>query len=220
PDRRAASVKLMKETVETAADLGAEYVVAHIQRPENFGGDNPSGFTPEKAVDSAKKSLDELLRFADRVEMPVLIENIFRNKSFFSADHYLSLLNEFPRCGFCLDVGHLDVDAHELDFSFDDFLDSLLPWIKAVHLQNSNSGNPAAGARPWKVPVHPSQSPRDGWHDIASMLEKILSANPNCVINFESRINIPEEEEMLREGIEWVKELIPRITPKTSVLSD
>lgn len=210
-ERRLESVKLMEDAIIDAAEIGGEYTVVHIQRPENFGGDNPDGFSEQAALDSARRSCETLLETARRHNMPLYIENLFRNRSFHAPETYRALLDSFPDLGFCLDIGHLDVDSREFGFPFDEFLDAVMPYLRDVHLQNSNSGPVVEGVRPWKYPVHPAQKEADGWRDIPAILCKIVSANPDCYINFESRINIPEEEQILHEGIDWIKDLLPEI---------
>ncbi len=212
--RRLASVELMEKTIENAAEIGGEYAVVHIQRPENFGGENPAGFTETAALDSARRSCETLLASAAKHKMPVFIENLFRNKSFFSPASHRALLDSFPELGFCLDIGHLDVDSREFGFPLDEFLDAVMPYIRDIHLQNSNSLGIVEGPRSWKCPVHPSQTVADGWLDIESILTKILSSHPNCFINFEIRINLPDNEKNIREGIDWIKGLIPKILGK------
>lgn len=208
--RRLESLRLMEKNIGDALALGAEYVVAHIQRPENYGGLNPEGFSAREALDSAKEGCEQLLRRAAAGGMPVYIENLFRNSSFFAPETSRALLDSFPELGFCLDIGHLDVDAREFGFPFEEYLDAVMPYLRAVHLQNSNPAH-AGGSRTWKIPVHPSQTEAEGWRDIEKILRKILAHNPRCIINFEQRMNVPEELEMIREGIEWVKKLIPEI---------
>jgi len=210
-DRRAASLDLMELSICDAAQIGGEYVVVHIQRPENFGGDNPDGFSERHALDSARRSCERLLNIAIDKNVSLLIENLFRNRAFYAPATYRALLDSFPELGFCLDVGHLDVDSREFGFPLDEFIDAVAPYLRDVHLQNSNSSQAAYGPRPWKYPVHPSQTEADGWRDIPAILRKILVFNTECHINFESRINLPEEETVIREGIEWIKTLLPEI---------
>ncbi|HOO56303.1 MAG TPA: TIM barrel protein [bacterium] len=210
-ERREKSIDMMLVTLKEAARLGAEYVVVHAQRPENFGGENTAGFDQKQALDSAKRSCEVLSSKSIEYSVPVYIENLFRNRSFYSPESFNNLLESFPEMGFCLDVGHLAVDSRELDFPFDEFVDAVLPSIKAIHLQNANPDYDNGMNRPWKIPVHPSQRKEDGWCDIEGLLGKVLKYNPDCTVNFESRTNVPEERRMLIEGIEWIKELIPSI---------
>jgi sugar phosphate isomerase/epimerase len=210
-DRRLASMKLMEGAISDAADVGGEYIVFHIQRPENFGGDNPDDFSERAALDSARRSCERLLAAAREKNIPIFIENLFRNRSFHAPATYRALLDSFPEIGFCLDIGHLEVDSREFGFPFDEFMDAVMPNLKDVHLQNSNSTPVVTEPRSWKYPVHPAQTVVDGWLDIPSILTKIFRAKPDCYINFESRIILPDEEQIIREGIEWIKNLIPEI---------
>jgi sugar phosphate isomerase/epimerase len=209
--RRRASLELMERNLADAAALGAEYAVVHIQRPENFGGSNPPGFGEQDALESAKRSCERLLETSNSLGVPVFIENLFRNSTFNSPESHANLLDSFPELGFCLDAGHLDVDSREFGFPFDEFLDAVLPHLKEIHLQNSNPSIEDGKGRPWKIPVHPSQSASDGWLDVVKLLVKALSANPRCIVSLESRMNVPEEQDMIREGVEWMKRIVPQI---------
>jgi sugar phosphate isomerase/epimerase len=213
-DRRMKSLALMERTIAAAGAIGAEYVVVHAQKPENFGGDNPIGFDEQAALDSALRSCEKLVELSGRHDVPVLVENVFRNSSFFSAKSFRAVFDSFPELGFCLDVGHLDVDCRLYDFDFDEFIDSALPFMKAIHLQNSNPDYPIGGRQQWKIPVHPSHTAKDGWRDIEALLRKVLAANPQCAVNFEMRYGIPEENTIYEEGVDWIKRLIPEILSK------
>lgn len=210
-ERRLESVGFMKQAIRDAEELGGEYVVVHAQRPENFGGDNPAGFDEAAALDSAKRGCECLLSESQRRGIPVFIENLFHNRAFYSPASFSALLESFPEFGFCLDIGHLDVDSREFGFPFDEFLDAVMPYLREIHLQNSTSRPTEEVPRPWKYPVHPSQKPEDGWCDIPAILEKILCARPYCLINFESRIMLPDDEQVIREGMEWIKGLVPEL---------
>lgn len=207
-DRRRLAVGLMSDNVALAADMGAEFVVVHTQRPEQFAGVAPCHFCGRSAMDSAMRSLDELLAKSEDAKVPVLIENIMDNSGFYSAEQYLELLEKFPPLGFCLDVGHLDVDCRRFGMPLIDFVRALAPRTREVHLQNSSKPGECESPRPWKVPVHPSQSPDCGWVDIESVLREVLAASPDCVINFEFRAEKIHGHDFILEGMEWVRGLL------------
>lgn len=210
-DRRKAAQNMMIESMNEAADLGAEYAVVHLQRPEFFGGPNPSDASVQNALDIAKRGCEELLEKSIALNLPLYVENLMDNSLFNSPDSYVELFREFPELGFCLDLGHLEVDSRKFEFSMDEFIDATISRIKAVHLQNSEPGQLDFKTRHWKVPVHPQQDIQAGWMDIESILNKILTENRNCAINFEARVDEIYNFDYMREGIEWIKEMLPRL---------
>lgn len=209
--RRDMGLRLMAESARDAAELGAEYLVVHTQRPEHFGGANPDTATREQARGIVTDSCNTLMRYYSDFGVPFYLENQMDNSLFCTADDYISVLRKFPDFGFCLDIGHLDVDARKFGFSFSGFIDDMLPYIRAVHLQNSNSAQSDFIGRHWKIPVHPDQKTEDGWRDIECILKKILGYNRNCVINFEARPDELHDMNYMREGVMWIKKLMPDI---------
>ncbi len=210
-ERRFAGLELMKQAARDAAELGAEYVVVHTQRPEHFGGANPDEATRDEALDILMRSCDILMDYYYEFGVPFYLENQMDNAVFNRAQDYIKLLEKFPDFGFCLDIGHLDMDSRKFGFSFLEFIEQMLPFIKAVHLQNSNSAESDFNGRHWKIPVHPDQKTEDGWQDIEGILKKILGHNRDCVINFEARPDEIHGFDYMREGIMWIKNLMPHI---------
>ena len=210
-DRRRLGVNLMLDTMREAACLGAEYMVVHLQRPEHFGGSNPSDSTVQSAVDIASSSCEVLHKASQELKIPVLLENLMDNTIFNRPETYVELLERFPGMGFCLDVGHLDVDARAFGFTFDEFVETLSPYIRAVHLQNSRTRQSDFNGRHWKIPVHPDQKETGGWLDIEKVLRGILFRNRGCVINFEARLDEDHDHDYMAAGVRWIQELLPQI---------
>ncbi|MEW6203533.1 MAG: TIM barrel protein [bacterium] len=202
-DRRRRSFNLIRTTMEEGAEMGAEYTVVHLQRPAHFSGDDLTNVTEQQLLDSLHAACDELAALADKIGMPVRVENLFDHPLFYEASSYQKMFEEFPALGFCLDVGHLDVDSRRFGFDFMDFIHTLLPYTRAVHLQNSRSGNEGFESRYWKAPVHPSQNPSEGWRDIPAVLRTILTRNPDCVVNFEAKPDYYPTRDFMLEGIKW-----------------
>jgi sugar phosphate isomerase/epimerase len=206
-DRRRLAVGLMLDSIRIAADMGAEFVVVHIQRPEQFAGVAP-GCTALKAMDSALRSAEALAEKSAELDMPVLVENLMDNACFYLPEHYLALLEKFPSLNFCLDIGHLDLDARRFGFEFYDFVRALAPRTREIHLQNSSGAAMGDGKRLWKTPVHPTQTEAEGWRDVGAVLRDVLAARPDCIVNFEFRPQKYHDENFIREGIEWVRGIV------------
>lgn len=210
-DRRLLSLGMIEKTIAEASEMGAEYVVIHIQRPEHFGGKNPPGVSSQEAYSIVSRSCEKVSELSEKFRMPVLLENQMDNSAFNQFDLYCKLFDSFPSLKFCLDIGHLDIDARQFGFPFYDFIDALLPFLRAVHLMNSNSGQLDFTDRHWKIPVHPDQRESDGWRNIEFIIRKILNHDSSIIINFESRPDKIYNVEYMLEGISWIKELIIKI---------
>jgi sugar phosphate isomerase/epimerase len=207
-ERRRMAVAMMVDNISLAAEMGAEFIVVHVQRPEQFAGAAPGGFDERKALDTALASAETLAAKSAETGLPVLIENLMDNSTFHRAEQYLAVLDAFPELGFCLDVGHLDVDARKFGFDLMEFVRAVAPRTKAMHLQNSAEPSLSTAPRPWKIPVHPSQNPRDGWCDIHTIISETLKVSPDCIINFEFRPGKEHENGYIAEGMDWVRGII------------
>jgi sugar phosphate isomerase/epimerase len=203
--RRERTIALIGRNLKSAAELGAEHLVVHIQRPVFFSGDDPNGLTDENLFEAAEASCARLAEMSREAGVPILLENLMDNPHFCRAETYLALFERFPEFGFCLDVGHLDVDARSFGVDFEGFVRALAPHTRAVHLQNSRGGGDNFEGRYWKMPVHPSQNTGDGWRDIVWLLDTVLAANPRCIVNFES---VPTDIDYAAEGVRWVRGLL------------
>ena len=159
-------------------------------------------------MDAACRSAEALVEKSGRAGVPVLIENIMDNSGFYRAEQYLELLEKFPPLGFCLDIGHLDVDARRFGIDFREFVRTLAPRTCEVHLQNSTEPGNSTAPRPWKIPVHPSQTPEAGWCDIEAVLRDVLAARPDCVVNFEFRPDKGQDKNFILEGMDWVRRIL------------
>lgn len=210
-NRRLHALGMIEKTISEASEMGAQYVVMHIQRPEHFGGKNPPGVSSQEAFSIVSRSCEKVAELSEKFGMQVLLENQMDNSGFNHSDLYVKLFDAFPTLKFCLDIGHLDVDARQFGIPFHDFIDALLPYLRAVHLMNSNSGKLDFTDRHWKIPVHPDQKESDGWRNIEFIIRKILSYDSSIIINFESRPDEKYNVEYMLAGISWIKELIIRI---------
>ncbi len=206
--RRDAALRLMFGSARTASDMGAEYMVVHLQRPENFGGPNSQGFDHAAALDVARRGLSSLCDISSRFDLPIYIENLMDNSSFYKPEHYAALLSTFPSIGFCLDIGHLALDLKNFGVPIDEIIDATLPHIRAVHLQNSNISLAPRIRRYWKIPVHPDQPPAEGWLDIPAILDKIIASCSGVAINLEGRPDGEFDIDYMREGALWCDSLI------------
>jgi len=210
-ERRSRSFSLIRTTMEEGAEMGAEYTVVHLQRPAHFSGDDLSAVTEQQLLENLRIACNELTALSNELGMPLRVENLFDYPLFHKSSSYQKMFEEFPSLGFCLDIGHLDVDARRFGFNFMDFIVEMMPYTRAVHLQNSRGRSEDFETRHWKAPVHPSQNPADGWRDIPAILHTILAANPDCIINFEAAPDYYPTREFMLEGIRWASDIFARV---------
>lgn len=131
---RQASILEMRNSLETAAALGAEKVVIH---PSNMAG--MGIFVPDQVMALALAFLSEMVELADRLSLPLCLENMFpRNGLGVTPDDMAGFLSRFPSLNMTLDTGHAhinDTDSTRLHT----FVRQLGPRIGHLHVSD-NSG--------------------------------------------------------------------------------
>lgn len=212
--RRRLFFRLVEENLEWGSRWEAEYVLVHIQRMMLFDtlqNGELSTSDAEALVWEGAARLDEL---SQQYGIPIYVENALGCPFFYESEQYIALFERFPRLRFCLDIGHLLVDATLYHFRADRFIEQIAPYIRSLHLYNK----PALGKLEnvtfeqfqklrQKFPVHPSQSPADGWNDTETFLRIVLRNNEHCIINFEVHPSLYPDYTYTQEGIRWVKAL-------------
>lgn len=213
--RRKYSLELIRTTMEDGASIGAEYAVVHLQRVSHFSEDDTGALDYRELIDALWRSCETLTLWSDELGIDVCVENLFDHSKFHEARSYVEVFRAFPRLSLCLDIGHLDMDSRIFGVDFDGFIDELLPYLRAVHLQNSKGGDFREGEKHWKAPVHESQDPLEGWRDIPSILRDIVGKKPDCIINFEAWPDYYPTIDYMIDGIGWARELYRRILEVT-----
>ena len=205
-DRRGTTLASLRRTMETAVKYGALYVVGHL--PSVIWQPTP-GLGEEKVLALAQDSCTRLSSWSEEMGVPVLLENVGPNPYFHRAESFLEIFRLHPRLGFCLDIGHLHLTALFHDFDPLAFAEALSPYISLIHVYN-------ATLKMYRefhhVPVHPSQSPQEGWADIPAILHSALKGAPSPTIVFEHTPQYTEDEIFIAEGIEWVKRIVQEVT--------
>jgi sugar phosphate isomerase/epimerase len=102
---REASLQEMFNSIEVAADLGAQKVVLH---PGHIGG---LGFyVKETALALANTSLVTIIGRAQVLGLRVCLENMFpKCLAFFEPDDFEDILQQFPKLMLTLDTGHANI---------------------------------------------------------------------------------------------------------------
>jgi len=104
---RRASLEEILGSLETAAMLGAEKVVLHPGHIRGMGS-----FVRDQAIALAVDSLGVAVEAAERIGLPLCLENMFpAYGAFFEADELASLFHRFPSLRMTLDTGHAHIGS-------------------------------------------------------------------------------------------------------------
>lgn len=117
PEIRAAAVRYIERLLQVASDLGAKWVTVH----PGYGLGIPTlEWVRTKAMDGLRRSLDRLIPIAERLQVPLALENLIpvapESEVVFLMDkpeELERLLNEYPSPALkvCIDVGHAEVSG-------------------------------------------------------------------------------------------------------------
>ena len=202
--RRQLSRRMVKETMDTAADFGAEYVVVHFPTPPLASVD---GMSYRELRGIAWASAVFLSELAQKHRVQVHCEG-FGPSPFLTPEFIVQVTSQLPGLRYCFDVGHMHVASIRDAFDLYQFARQVAPYVGSVHLWNNR------GERDYfafgHIPVHPCQRPEDGWVDIARILDIIMTGSPDCRIILESGVHYPEAlgRHDFRDGVKWVKGLL------------
>jgi len=140
PEIRTAAVRYAERLLQVANDLGAEWVTVH----PGYGLGIPTlEWVRAKAMDELKRSLDRLIPIAERLNVPLALENLVpvfpESEVVFlldSAEELKRLLNEYPSPALkvCIDVGHAEVSE-----GFHAFWAVAKERCVALHMHDNNS---------------------------------------------------------------------------------
>ncbi len=201
PARRDLSFRLIEDTLQHAQDWGADYVVTHL----TFGKTDTSD--PGRAEELAWDTCERFATLSRSYDVPVNIEFAAYTTAFNDPGKFVEIISKYDELGICIDSGHTMFGAkmHKRDY-FDD-ISILAPLARSMHLWNTRCEAQD------HVPLHPSQSPQDGWIDIEQTLEMVLKQNPDSTIIFE--YPVAEVTKGIQEGYDWIENMIRTITCKT-----
>ncbi len=128
---RSAVLESYKRSIEFAALMGACHLVVHP------GWVSEKSFSKERARGRVRDSMEELARFDEDFQVPLLVENIGGPAaSIFDLDQYASFLNGLPSIlGYIVDLGHAHLNSWDLSA----LLGRIGPRIRAFHLHDNDS---------------------------------------------------------------------------------
>ncbi len=193
-EHREISFRAVEETLRHARDWSADYVVTHL----TFGKADTAN--PETAVELAADACERLARMSRRYEIPINIEFAAYTRAFNDPRHFVQALSEHPELGICLDTGHAMLGARLHGRDYLDDIRILAPHTRSMHLWNTKDGSGI------HTPLHPSQSPADGWIDVGETLRTVLTHNPRTSIIFEYPVTKVTPD--IQAGYDWIGELV------------
>jgi sugar phosphate isomerase/epimerase len=202
-DNRELTMKMITLTLDHAQEYGAEYVVVHFPTPSS----DASGESDERLKSIARRSCERLAELSLKRSIPIHIEGVGQS-NLVNADFLTSLLKEYSPLHYCFDTAHANLSAIYNDHDLYAFYAALLPYLGSIHLWNTRGQEDYLTYR--HIPVHPSQSPEEGWIDITRMLQSVGTITHQIAVIFENMPTYPEElgDHDYREGVKWVKELL------------
>ncbi|MBQ9336667.1 MAG: sugar phosphate isomerase/epimerase [Lentisphaeria bacterium] len=165
PANRPQMLLRQKLVLQITADMGVKTITIHTGNETN-----QPGVPLEVQYDCVKRSLDELLPFAESLGVTICIENIWWQIN--TPERLLGIKAQFPTdaLGFCYDAGHanlMDKGRNSRESSpfkvwgetppqFDDhILEKMLPHVVNCHLHDNDGVtdqhlNPGRGNVDWK----------------------------------------------------------------------
>ena len=207
-DKRELTMKMITLTLEQAAEFGAEYVVVHFPSPTSEESDE--GGPKVEAI--ARKSCDQLAELSLKRDIPIHVEGVGAS-ALINAGFLRSVLQEYsPPLKYCFDTAHTHLAAIKNGFDLYALETELLPYLGSAHLWNVRSKDDYLAYR--HIPVHPSQSAKDGWVDIARVLQIMGPAANSLPLIFESERFYPQALGNYNyvEGVQWVKKLLETLS--------
>lgn len=202
-EQRWRTLDSMYRTLQTAVTYGAQYVIGHI--PSVIWEPEPA-LSEEEIISLAHRSCEQLTLWSEEAGIPFVLENVGPNPYFFQVDAFIEVMEAHPALGFCLDIGHLHLMSIYAGLDSLQFATKLAPYTWIIHVYNAT---PEMYRKYHHVPAHPSQRRVDGWADVPAILNCVLGDSAaNLTLVFEYSPQYPAEESFVREGIDWVKELV------------
>jgi sugar phosphate isomerase/epimerase len=200
PAKRQASLSMLHQTIQVAAEWGALYVVVH------FGGVHSNGLSRPAVLDLADRAAAQLNAWAGEQGISLHIEYAAYNPSFATPKDLIELVARYPHLDVCLDSGHARVSAEMLGVDEWDVVQRLAPYTRSIHLWTTRGREDVR--RYHHVPVHPTLTPSEGWMDIPRFLESVLSVQPDCAVVFEPDTLYHADPAWRAQGEEWVRQWV------------
>ncbi|HMM76520.1 MAG TPA: sugar phosphate isomerase/epimerase [Gammaproteobacteria bacterium] len=194
------SFRVLEETLAHARAWGAAYVVTHLTYGKTDTADR------DCALRLARAACLRLADLSERYAMPIDIEFAAYSSAFAAPEDFLAAMLGQPQLGICLDTGHAALGARIRQRTYLDDIRKLAPRARSMHLWNTRG--PEDARHRGHVPLHPRQTPEQGWIDMEETLRIVLAHNPRISVVFEYPVAHVTAE--IREGYDWIAGLVRR----------
>lgn len=203
-DKRDLNLRLVVETADYGEDFGAQHIVVHFPAPPES---DVSSLSEQKLRDIALDSSDRLAELSAKRKIPIHIEG-FGPSPFLSTEFLIEALSQFTSLHYCFDSAHMKLSAMRDGFDYFGVAEQLAPYVASAHLWNTRGPQDYNSYR--HIPVHPSQSPEDGWADIPGLLDILKRTAPSATVILESSDWYPPAlgNYDYKDGVEWIKNLL------------
>ncbi|MFQ5862380.1 MAG: sugar phosphate isomerase/epimerase family protein [Candidatus Brocadiales bacterium] len=198
-EKRRLSFELIEQSAWEAREWGAEYMVCHLTWREDTKEEG-------KAWRLAYQGTEWLSELADSTGVPIHIEFAGYAGAFYKPEHLVEVISKYPNLGICIDTGHAFICSQLWGRNYLNDVETMAPYARSMHLWNTK------GLEHWKksghVPLHPSQSPGEGWVDIVKTLEVVIGRNKDLRLIHEYRVGGMDDG--IKEGFDWIRETVER----------
>ncbi len=203
PKSRALSFKLINSTMHYAKGWKADFIVTHLTWKDDSNN-------RRKALKLALDTESRFCDLADKYNLPINVEFGGYSGFFHEPDQFVDFVKDHPLLGICIDIGHTSIISGIRNRDFFKDIEIMAPYTKSIHVWNTKGLDHCKKYN--HVPVHPSQTAKDGWIDIKKTLEIVLSHNKECNIVFEyNQTYFDKIPRAVKEGMEWVREIVDGI---------
>ncbi len=194
-DLRELSFRWLADSLAKAAELGAEFVVTHLNHGEGVADRTA-------ALRLARAALARFAEMATAAGVDVQVEFLGYQPALHEPADFVELLAERPQVRLCLDSGHLHRwgQIHGRDPYA--AAELLAPLVGSLHLWNVSSAEEYA--EKGHVPVHPTQRVADGYVDMTRIVRTVLAVNPAATVVFEPSVPEGMTAEFIATGMAWV----------------
>lgn len=199
---REATFEILEINMKMAESLPSEYVVIHFTSKTM---ENEEYESHEELMKIAKRSVKRLSKLSESYGLKINLEYESCGDKFRNPEDWVELVKDYDDIGICLDIGQLFINCKIEGYDFYEKLEEILPYTNVVHIWNVKDVFDLE--KFGYIPVHPSQSPNDGWIDIEKSLDMIKEQNREIPIIFEPNFNYGGEE-YFSEGISWVNSIM------------
>ena len=198
---RARSLRVVEHTLGTASRYRPVYVLTHFP---SVHFEPVEGWDEAATRAAAGATAETLQRWSREAGLPILLENVGPNP-YWQAEYWSEVFDQYPSLQFCLDIGHLALEAHARQYDALRFVEQVARHTTQLHVYNAT---PEAYQAFHHVPIHPEQTPADGWMDLPGIADALRRGGAGDLrIVFEHTPQYPVDEAYVLEGMDWVREL-------------